>query len=65
MRNGLSVHHIIFRSEQGPDESWNLCALCTICHDLVHAYKLFIEVAEGNHVGVGGGADGRLIFTKI
>lgn len=36
MRNNLHVHHIIFRSQQGPDEEWNLITLCNSCHDGVH-----------------------------
>ena len=35
-RNSLHIHHIIFRSQQGPDEAWNLIALCNSCHDGVH-----------------------------
>jgi 5-methylcytosine-specific restriction endonuclease McrA len=62
MRNNLHVHHIIFRSELGPDESWNLVTLCSDCHDAVHNYKLFIGV-YGCLIGIGGGADGKLVFT--
>jgi HNH endonuclease len=65
MRNNLHVHHIIFRSEMGPDKSWNLVTICNECHDFVHAYELFIFVAEENFVGVGGGADGKLVFTCL
>ena len=36
MRNSLHVHHIVFRSQQGPDEAWNLITLCNACHDGVH-----------------------------
>jgi hypothetical protein len=60
----VSVHHIIFRSDGGKDESWNLVCLCEVCHNAVHAYELFISVAEGNWVGPGGGADGKLKFTR-
>jgi 5-methylcytosine-specific restriction endonuclease McrA len=35
-RNSLHCHHIIFRSQQGPDEAWNLVTLCSSCHDGVH-----------------------------
>lgn len=35
-RNNLHVHHIIFRSDNGPDESWNLITLCSSCHNGVH-----------------------------
>ena len=62
-RGNLHVHHIIFRSEDGPDETWNLVVVCNECHDKLHAYLLFITVAEGNFVGPQGGADGKLVFT--
>ncbi len=62
MRNNLHVHHIIFRSQGGTDESWNLITICNECHNKVHAYKLFICVTKGNFVGVGGGADAEIIF---
>ena len=42
MRSNLHVHHIQFRSQQGPDASWNLITLCSSCHDGVHVYKLGI-----------------------
>lgn len=64
MRSNLHVHHIIYRSEMGVDESWNLIAICNECHDRVHAGVLFILVADGNFVGEGGGADGRVIFWE-
>jgi HNH endonuclease len=63
-RNNLHVHHIVFRSEMGPDESWNLITVCSDCHDLIHAYALFISVVDGNHVGKGGGADGKVRFSR-
>ena len=43
LRNNLSVHHIIYRSQQGPDESWNLITLCVQCHDALHAKNLRME----------------------
>ena len=42
MRSALNVHHIQFRSQQGPDKSWNLITLCQACHSGVHEYKLSI-----------------------
>ncbi len=36
VRSALHVHHIIFRSQQGPDEAWNLLTLCNSCHDGAH-----------------------------
>jgi 5-methylcytosine-specific restriction endonuclease McrA len=35
-RNSLHIHHIVFRSQQGPDEAWNLITICNSCHDGVH-----------------------------
>lgn len=63
MRNNLHVHHVVFRSEHGPDETWNLITLCSDCHDELHSYRLSIGVAEGNWVGTGGGCDGEVVFT--
>lgn len=34
--NALAVHHIVFRSQGGPNEPWNLITLCKGCHDLAH-----------------------------
>jgi 5-methylcytosine-specific restriction endonuclease McrA len=64
MRNNLNCHHIIYRSEQGEDVSWNLITLCSDCHEKIHRYELYILVAEGNWVGEGGGADGRVLFWE-
>jgi 5-methylcytosine-specific restriction endonuclease McrA len=41
-RNALHVHHIVFRSQQGPDAEWNLIALCNACHSGIH-----VDVREG------------------
>jgi len=62
-RNNLHAHHVVWRSEGGRDETWNLLTLCQACHDQVHSYKLFVECAPGNPVGPGGGCDGEVIFT--
>ena len=43
-RNNLHVHHCIYRSQGGPDESWNLLTLCAQCHDAVH-----VIVRNGEH----------------
>ena len=59
----VSVHHIIFRSAGGLDESWNLVCLCELCHSAVHRYELFIECVPPNFAGIGGGADGIIRFT--
>lgn len=32
----LEVHHILFRSQGGPDEDWNLISLCKQCHMRAH-----------------------------
>jgi 5-methylcytosine-specific restriction endonuclease McrA len=62
-RQELHIHHVQFRSEGGVDESWNLLTLCSDCHNAVHAYRLFISVPEDSWIGIGGGCDGKVIFT--
>jgi 5-methylcytosine-specific restriction endonuclease McrA len=45
------VHHMIPRSEGGPDEEWNLCPLCPSCHPSVDAQPEFAKIPtdkEGN-----------------
>lgn len=32
----LEVHHIIYRSQGGKDEAWNLITLCRGCHGRAH-----------------------------
>jgi hypothetical protein len=63
LRQNLHCHHIVYRSEQGPDESWNLMTTCSDCHDAIHRFEFYIEVVPPNFVGAGGGADGILRFT--
>lgn len=36
----LHAHHIIYLSEGGPDELWNLIVLCQDCHRTVHSSKI-------------------------
>jgi 5-methylcytosine-specific restriction endonuclease McrA len=31
------THHILYRSQGGPDEAWNLISLCRTCHEKVHS----------------------------
>jgi hypothetical protein len=35
----LHVHHVVYRSQQGPHEQSNLVTLCLSCHDEVHSDK--------------------------
>lgn len=35
-REQLHIHHCLFRSHGGPDESWNLLTLCLSCHAGIH-----------------------------
>jgi hypothetical protein len=63
-RQTLACHHIIYRSQQGVDESWNLVTLCASCHAGEHSGNLIIDVAEGNYVGPNGGADSGLTFVR-
>lgn len=49
--SSLHVHHIVFRSNGGSDESENLITLCKTCHDRLHKCEIKIK---------GGKAKGRL-----
>ncbi len=33
---GEHRHHVILRSQGGPDEAWNLLNVCHRCHDWIH-----------------------------
>lgn len=58
-RTGLLVrghrHHIIYRSAGGPDETWNICTLCHLCHDAEHVKRT---------LDVDGNADVALTFAR-
>lgn len=38
-RGGLEVHHILYRSQGGGNEGWNLITLCGACHRKAHSNK--------------------------
>jgi hypothetical protein len=52
-RRELTVHHIIFRSQGGPDELWNAVTLCRFHHGLLHT----------GQIGVKGRAPDKLEWT--
>jgi 5-methylcytosine-specific restriction endonuclease McrA len=64
VRNPLHVHHIVFRSNGGPDESWNLLTVCLACHDGLHFRGkpgqgvVVMPFKEGDAIN----ADGKLKF---
>lgn len=35
-------HHIIFRSQGGPDTTENLCTVCATCHADIHDRKVLV-----------------------
>lgn len=41
---GLEVHHIVYRSNGGSDDTNNLITLCKSCHDNVHSGKLVLNL---------------------
>jgi 5-methylcytosine-specific restriction endonuclease McrA len=41
-RSGLHAHHIIFRSQGGPNHEDNMITLCNYCHTAVHDHNLLI-----------------------
>jgi hypothetical protein len=44
------THHLIFRSQGGPDENWNLACLCRTHHDLIHAEDDATRTLLGQHL---------------
>jgi 5-methylcytosine-specific restriction endonuclease McrA len=47
-RDQVDAHHIRFRSAGGGDNTRNVCALCRICHDDIHGYRLSIAGDNAN-----------------
>ena len=45
-RMGIHPHHVIYKSQQGPDDLTNLLTLCWQCHHAAHEKKLLIEVVK-------------------
>jgi 5-methylcytosine-specific restriction endonuclease McrA len=45
-RNGITCHHVIYRSKGGSNKLSNLLTLCISCHDAVHLHKLIVNVVE-------------------
>ena len=43
----LTPHHVIFRSQLGPDDLENLICLCINCHNAVHDRFLLIKSVDG------------------
>lgn len=41
----IHPHHTLFRSQGGDDVAANLCGLCLICHDEIHANKALAWLA--------------------
>lgn len=59
-RQGLSAHHIVFRSQQGDDASYNMLTLCIEHHDAVHRYELLIlPQVDGEKVNANKGVHWR------
>ena len=42
-RKDLHVHHIVFRSQGGPNEAWNCVVLCHFHHTLLHAGQIGLK----------------------
>lgn len=42
----LDVHHIIWKSKGGTDDTDNLITLCHTCHEDVHKHRIELEISE-------------------
>lgn len=45
---GEHVHHMILRSQGGPDEAWNLLHICHVAHDWAHN----VNRSEAERLGI-------------
>lgn len=43
-RNNLTPHHVVYQSQGGTDDLFNLLTLCINCHDDVHRGQMRLEV---------------------
>ena len=44
------MHHIVYRSKNGPDKEWNCCYLCTSCHRRLHRGRMTISGRAGERL---------------
>lgn len=44
------MHHIIYRSNEGPDEEWNCCYLCFRCHRKIHKGRMQVMGRAGERL---------------
>ncbi len=50
-RTGLHAHHVVFRSQQGDDASYNLLTVCNHHHEEIHQYRIIIlPLKEGEEI---------------
>jgi hypothetical protein len=51
-RSGLHAHHIVFRSQQGDDASYNLITICNHHHDGIHVRcdLVILPLVEGERI---------------
>jgi 5-methylcytosine-specific restriction endonuclease McrA len=50
-RHDLHAHHIVFRSQGGPDSSDNLITICQDCHEAIHdRYVILLPLKAGEPV---------------
>jgi len=61
-RNDLQVHHVIFRSQGGPSESWNLATVCFGCHEAIHQHKIRVV---GDNADIQGELLSAMKFLRI
>ena len=47
-REQVDPHHIKFKSAGGGDSTKNVAAICRVCHDDIHAYRLAVVGTDAN-----------------
>jgi hypothetical protein len=62
---GLEIHHIIHRANGGMHEPWNLCLVCSSCHDAHHRGALQISGTAPDQLVIVRPADEEAAPVKV
>ena len=58
-RSNLQAHHVQYKSQGGPDASWNMATLCHSCHGKIHLHHSILVVGDNADI------PGRMKFLRM
>jgi 5-methylcytosine-specific restriction endonuclease McrA len=61
LTKAIHRHHLIFRSQQGPHETWNVLTISRAVHDLIHVHGTLRLSGDADARD----ADGKLCGVKV